>query len=489
MNRHSTRAPSVRAACSLALLLSCAAASAGLPTSDMLQRLPPGVNAIAVIDVEALLKSPMAEQEKWKAKRDVAYGSRPLMVPPEAKTVVIGTQLNASQDLAQQWQVALVDLAEDFSIDDIAKTEGGRVEPFDDVPAAWTPTDAYAIQFEPRLLAMANPANRQAISRWIKFAQSNKQVVISDYLNAAMQRVTDQSQFVLAIDLSDIPQRHRVEERLANSTTVGGKDDKIKQLTDLLVGLQGITVTVSVTDKINANVRVDFRDDVKPLGNLAKPLLIEALNQHDLHISDLQYFDAQLNATSVELSGPLSIDGLRRVGSLVEMASTKFSDLKDVDPAKEGSSDVVQATLQYYHSIDKLIEDLRHTLEDTRDNHAVWMERYGRKVDALPILNVDTDLVSWGANVAETFREMGLAKRRSGIKQGVRKSAVYGDYSYGYNAYGYYESYRPEASVKNQIRREEEAQAKAVRYNDWKEIEDTRAEIRRKMTVKYNVEF
>lgn len=488
MIRRSHRAPLVRVACCIAVLLTCAAAGAGLPTSELLQRLPPGITAIAVIDVEALLKSKLAEQEKWRSKQDVAYGSRPLMVPPEAKTVVVAAQLDPTNDLSSQWQVSLVDLATPFTIDEIAKTEGGRVEPFGDLPAAWTPTDAYVIQFDPGLLAMAQPANRQAISRWIKFAQNNKQVAVSDYLQAAMGRLTNTSQFVLAIDLADVPQRQRVEQRLAASQTVGGKEDKVKQLADLITGVQGLTVTVGVTDKIMAEVRIDFSADVRPLGNLAKPLLIEVLDKHDLHLSDLEGFTAELLSKSVVLRGPLSIDGLRRLGSLLEMSSTKFSDLKDAKPT-DSQTVIKDATLAYYHSIDKLIEDLRHTLEDTRDNHAVWMERYGRKVDALPILNVDQDLVAWGAKVGVSFREMGLAKRGAGIRGGVRKSGIYGGYSYGFNGYGFYGAYQPEELQMNQINRQEEAQAKAVRYNTWKELEDTRADIRKQMTLKYNVEF
>jgi len=463
-------------------------AEAGLPTQEMLQRVPPGVNAIAAIDVEALLKSDLAQREKWQSKRDVNYGSRPLMVPPEARTVLVAAQLNPSEDLKKEWEVALVDVSQPFPIAEVAKSEGGYLDPFDGVAAAWTPTNAYIVQFDEQTMAIAHPANRQAVARWIKFAQSNKQVATSDYLTAALSRMTDSSQFVLALDLADIPQRKRIEERLSNSKTVGGNPDKIKSLVDLIAGVQGITVTVSVTDKINAELRVDFSDDVAPLGNLAKPLIIEALDQFDTHISDLQYFDAELNAKSVVLKGPLSIEGLRRVGSLLEMATTKFSDLQGQTPT-DSQTEILAATKGYYNSVTKLIEDLRHTLEDSRDNHAVWMERYGRKVDALPILNVDTELVSWGANVAVTFREMGLAKRGAGIKAGVRKSAIYGDYSYGSGSDGYYATYTPQQLVKDNINRQEQAQAKEVRYNSWKEIEDTRAELHRTLTLKYGVEF
>src|SRR4051812_21371936 len=127
--RYNMRAP-LSAASGIAIVMTCAAVQAGLPTSEMLQKLPPGVTAIAVIDVEALLKTKLAEQEKWHAKQDIAYGSRPLMVPPEAKTVVVAAQLNPNHDLNAEWQVALIDLATSFTIDEIAKTEGGRVEPF-----------------------------------------------------------------------------------------------------------------------------------------------------------------------------------------------------------------------------------------------------------------------------------------------------------------------------------------------------------------------
>ncbi|MBT4866172.1 MAG: hypothetical protein HON53_13800, partial [Planctomycetaceae bacterium] len=44
-------------------------------------------------------------------------------------------------------------------------------------------------------------------------------------------------------------------------------------------------------------------------------------------------------------------------------------------------------------------------------------------------------------------------------------------------------------SVKAQIRTEERAKAKAVRYESWKSMEDATAAIRRRMTERYQVEF
>jgi hypothetical protein len=83
---------------------------------------------------------------------------------------------------------------------------------------------------------------------------------------------------------------------------------------------------------------------------------------------------------------------------------------------------------------------------------------------------------------------MALAERSAAIRGGVRKSSVYGNY-YMYNDYG---NYGGDASVEKMyhtINMQERSQAKAVRFESWKEMEDATAKIRRAMTEKYQVEF
>ncbi len=176
------------------------------------------------------------------------------------------------------------------------------------------------------------------------------------------------------------------------------------------------------------------------------------------------------------------------VFSLLEVPSTKFSTLKDEDVSSSSPADVAKRSLTYFKSVDVLIQDLGKTLRDKtkRDYQAVWMERYARKVDRLPILNVDQELLQYGAKVGETFRSMALAKRQSGIRTGVRKSQTYGNYWYG-GSYGY--GVRNTGSVRRQIKQEEKGKATTMRFESWKAIEDATAEIRRRMTKEYQIEF
>lgn len=464
-----------------------------LPAQDeeVLQKVPRGANAVAVIHAADLLKTELAESEGWADKRSLEYGSRPVMIPPEAERVVIGAQLDASNNLAANWKMAAVQLSEPFPMSAIARTEGGYVDTVNDTQVAWTPGDAYFVNLGPQLIGILHPANRQYVSRWTDFTSSNKHVQLTPYLRNAVDMANDKTQIVMAIDLHDVVQPHLAQERLEDSDILGRANIEADSVVALVSSLQGITLTVDVSNAITGKLRVDFNSSAAPLRPVAKDLVLSVLDDFDARIPDVDSWSGVTQNKSIVLEGDLSTDGLRRVASLLEMPSTTFSDLKDVEPVESDSADYARTSQRYYRSVAALIEDLRKTLDDTRDNHALWMERYGRKVDELPILNVDPDLLDWGATVSESFRSMGNVERKSGTRAGVRKSAVYGDYAYsGYNGSGYYnQTYQRASQRRNQIKRQEDAKSSEFRFDSWKQLEDSQAAIRRQMTERYGVEF
>ncbi len=461
-----------------------------LAADELLKRVPAGANSLMVIDVTALEATPMSQAQGWQKKHEAAFVERPMMLPPEASRIVMASQLNFSGELNVEWQMAVMSLTEPLPMRSIARAEGGYVDKIGGVDCAWTPSDAYFVALEAKQLGVVFPANRQFVSRW---AQGNAGLLSSGYLLVADKQVDRMNQIVMAIDLRDVPQPHRLRERLQASPALKTLSAKLETIEKLIAGVQGLTLRIAVGQSARGTLRVDFSDSPQVLGAQAKPLLLEALDGFGAKLPGIDQWTVKTEAKSIVLEGALSTDALRRVFSLLELPSTKFSTLKDEIPdtptsASPSEASKAAASKTYYKAVAVLIEDLRKTLGDTRDNHAVWMERYGRKVDALPILNVDETLLAWGARIGETFRTMALAERGSGIKSGVRKSSVYGNYQYSYDQYGY-SNVRSNASVKGQIDTEERAQAKAVRYNSWKEIEDATAAIRKEMTKKFQVEF
>ena len=461
-----------------------------LATDELLKRVPAGANALMVIDVAALESSPLAQAQGWQKKHEAAFVERPLMLPPEASRIVVASALNFAGELNVEWELAVMQLTEPQSMRSIARAEGGYVDKIGGVDCAWTPSDAYFVALEAKQLGIVFPANRQFVSRW---AQEGAGVLSSGYLLVADKQVDRMNQIVMALDLKDVPQPHRLRERLQASPALKTLSAQLDVIEKLISGVQGLTLKIAVGQSARGTLRVDFSDSPQLLGTQAKPLVLEALDSFGAKLPGLDQWTAKTESKSIVLEGTFTTDALRRVFSLLEIPSVKFSTLKGEIPDTPSSSSPSEASKSaasktYFKSIAVLIEDLRKTLGDTRDNHAVWMERYGRKVDALPILNVDDDLLAWGARVGETFRTMALAERASGIKSGVRKSSVYGNYQYNYDQNGY-GSARSTPSVKAQIDTEEKAQAKAVRFNSWKEIEDATAAIRKDMTKRYQVEF
>jgi hypothetical protein len=454
----------------------------------LLRFLPPNTNALVVIDVKALLASPLATKDGWKEKQLEAATNRPVLLPPEADLLVLAALLNPAEQLEQQWELGVMRLTEPLAMRSIARAEGGYVDTINALEAAWTPSDAYFVAFGTEFLAAMYPANRQAVSRWAAFARDNKQTLVSPYLQEAAKAQSGQTQVVLAFDTKDAIRPHRLREALEDFEPLKKDAGKIQQLTPVIMSLQGVRLEVRVTSSARGTLRADFAQSPAPLESLAKPLMLATLDRFGAHLDDLDQWTAKRVDQALVMEGPLGTSSLRRIFSLLELPSTKFSQLKDEEPSPGSPEAVAKASQEYFKSVTVLIDDLQKTLKDTRDNHAVWMERFGRNIDRLPILNVDEELLAWGAQVAETFREMSVAERSANVRAGVRKSQVYGAYSYQYDNNGYY-SARSTESVRNQIRREESGAARQMRFNSWKEVEDATAAIRAKMTRKYQLEF
>ncbi|MCA9052445.1 MAG: hypothetical protein KDA75_01345, partial [Planctomycetaceae bacterium] len=452
--------------------------------SDLLPVVPSAANAIVVIDVEALLATELSKRHHWDDKATLEYAQRPVLVPAESSAVAIAASLDFNAELSPRWQVGIAQMTKRFEIPSIARWEGGYADRIAGSAAAWSPVNCYIVELPGQLLGIISPADRQSVARWLELQDQGAPRRVSQYLQDAARQVSNKTQLVMAIDAQQAIAPHRLKELTDHSEILFKEPRQADDVRTQLAALVGVTLKVSVTTHAEGELRIDFTTGPKN-GPLVKPLLIETLDRFDLHLEELEQWSAKVDGNSLVLSGRFSPEGLRRVGSLLQLPTAKFSDLSDAAPAEPGSDDCTLRSQQYFHAVSALIDDLNKTLKSNRDNHAVWMERYGQKVDALPILNVDDELLDWGASVGETFRTMALAQRSSGIRQGVRKSSVYGNYDYGNGYYGA----RPVANEKGEITRQEAARASKVRFESWKELEDSRAEIRRTMTKKYGVEF
>jgi hypothetical protein len=342
------------------------------------------------------------------------------------------------------------------------------------------------------------PAHRQAVAFWIEQQNNSAQKAefssnISKYLQQSAYIVRGDTQIVLAIDLENAVQPHTLFEKLKELPQTKDNPEKLKSWEKIIRSIQGISMQVKIIDKMQGLMKIDFQEPVAPLGTDLKPLILQALKNHDVFLDEFADWKFNQSTLSLSLEGEFTKPGLRKLFSLLELPSAKFSALKQEDGKVSTDSSVIgKNTLTYFKSITTLLSDMekeyKRSLDAKRGGAATFLERYADRIDKLPILNVDDSMLDFGSSIAVSFRNNSVASRQAGINTGVRKSQSYANYTNYYYDSGYYGT-RAGIATGEAIKREEQSTATMKRYGSWAEIETSMATMRRTMTTKYNLPF
>ncbi len=480
----------------------------------MLDRVPRSANAVVLLNVEKAIASPMGVREGWKEDLDKAYADGLIRIPPQASRLVVAAQLDF-EFFKPIWQSAVVDLSVDPSISAIAQRRGGAVEEIEGLQAVVLPNDAYLAQTGPRTLAAMAPANRQLVVRWIREAKGG--LVLSPYLRkAAGYSDNVGSQLIMAVDLEGAFSSERIVQYLKSKPDMVAQSGvELSTLARQLATIQGIRLGVVLREQPTAAVAVDFGTAWPLKPDFTKSMVLEILANGGLMIDDVAGWKCTVRGAEVMLDGPLSVEGLRRVMSLIESPAPPSKLDADSTPAPAPAagevpeSKIVAATLKTFQTIDKMLRDLKVELKDANNlaSTTLWFDRYADKIDRLPILNVDEEMVNYAAFVAEQLRAASGAVRTMGIRGGVRQSEIissgagYGVAGYGYRANWWGEAayavpyYNPRAEFRGVMaeRRVVRAEERGAAAGDVQAIRSqiiaATSDIRRKMTQKYKVEF
>ncbi len=146
------------------------------------------------------------------------------------------------------------------------------------------------------------------------------------------------------------------------------------------------------------------------------------------------------------------------------------------------------ATQAHFNSVVALLNDLNEKRKEFQNpGHAAgWWETYAKRISRLPVANVDEDMLEYSSQVADHLRAGAQQGRGAGIRTGVRQAQDTAGSTYG--GYDYW-GYRDNAARRRAIRSEETGQVALAATEISKQIQDLTEQIRRKMTVRYKVEF
>ena len=471
------------------------------------KRLPAGANVIAYIDVESVLNSKMGVKEGWRAKLKDAYASGPLVVPPSAQHVMMASWLEPN-GMQPMWEVSLIELKTTPSLERIAKDQKGFTDSFGDKLAAWTPTNAYFVRMDTKLLGVVSPSDRQFAARWSAKAAGSADA-LSPYLHAAVSKIEPKTDFLFALDLENMVSEKRFRRRLAMDEVecLAGKEFDVNKFCNVLKSVKGLKLVVHVGDDISGDCTVEFGQPVADLGAHAKPLMLELLDKSGAGISDFADWKDTSKGSTIHLSGKLSVDGFRRLLSVVDPPSPHDTD----EPAAGSDSDkstgaatpamVAEASQKYFRAAADILDGIGKQVSTANalTRGATFVARDARRLSRLPLLNVDPDLAQWGTGVSSRLMQVATSLGVGGFNSqagalSVQESWVndnVNDYTYGAQRVDPNDDVNRRNANRQRMAATAEAKANTLKEISQvlQDIETSRAAIRTTMTQKHKVEF
>jgi hypothetical protein len=479
------------AAVILATLLLSDVSLASFPT--LRQRLPAASNVIVAVNFAKVADSPYGKQAQWSQRLADNWARQPMMIPPGAQRLIMAASVKPST-FESYWEMSLIEMDQLPSLQTLAKDEGGHIDRVWDKDAVASPINAYFVPLENNVLASITPAERSEIARWVRQPIKPEGNVTSEYINAVVGALDDTTDIVMAMDHEGAYGVPNIRKWLELNQIQGVNEQNIAEVTAVLGTMKGIKLDIRVTDKITAVASVPFDRDAYPLKGCAKPIMLGLLSTAGMRIDEVPKWTFESSGKQVSMRGELSEVSLRKLLSVVQ---SPIPAAALATPARNGAAttDPAQVSLKYYKTVCTIL-DSAHAGKSAADT-ATWTRSAARRIDQLPILNVDPALVEWGALVSAKLKQacgvMGVGQTQINARVSGVMDPEYEGYYYDSN--GYYVSNYDKAAHDNanQQRRqaalEQRAQAQEQALQIVNEIAPSRAKIRADMVAKYNIEF
>lgn len=519
----------------VSVMLTGTGGSASAQLGELLRRVPSDANMLVVMDVEKMLATPMAEREFWGARLQLRSSSKQVIISPNVTRVVMATNLDLEQKQSR-WTAAVGHLKVEPSLEKVAEGEGGHTDEVDGLGAVWSPRDMFMVKFAPRTFGLMSPANRQAVLRWIRQSKTQAVTALPRFLVGAVDQMSPQTQMLLALDLEGVASPAEVRPDLEALESLKGQAVNRDDLAILIAGVRGLTLAVQIDDQATGVLEVTFEKNASIMAPFAKPLLLEVFAGAGAYLEEMAEWDLAVEGSTVVLSGPLRDSGLRRLGSLMDVPSAPELSTTGQGDSEEAPTpqDTATASQQYFKAVKGYIDDIgRAERAEKLDDAVVWIERYARKIEGLPIVNVDEELLEYSAYVSAMLqdcvvrvkdvslrsrkrmaahsnfydtKDSGGSPQRTAFVGSTSSSNTYGRSYYGNGRYRHrtrdssvtarsvdvsVERYRRkyQAGERRQIRTEETATGKQEAMAIFSEVKKETQRIRRAMTTRYKIEF
>jgi hypothetical protein len=497
MRLFSLKSFQVRGLAVLALTVSLTSAARAATFGSLAQRLPAGTDAIVAIDVENILNSPYAKEQKWRETMSENWAKRPQVVPPGVKKLLMGAEFVPSK-AETHWEVVLMDMEKVPSAKDLVAADGGTIDRVWNIDAAVAPSNAYFVPLDARTLAVCSPGERSMVSKWVRQPAKDDQVT-SKYIKSSLSKLEAETGVMMALDLEGAFSLPKIRRYLENAELEELKGQNLDTIAQVLGSMQGLRVYVTAGAGLSGRIVIDFARDTRVLSKGAKPLLISVMKHAGMYLQDLENWTYFVEGTEVRAAGPLTDASFQ---ALIGLVQSPVPSAVAVQHAAAGgtaaggaagaSLDPAVASQRYFKAVSQTIDNLG-TGGSMGETSTYWFQAAGR-IDKLPILNVDPALLDWGNSISMKLKQLAGGGK---VGQNAINTSVAGvasirvDTSYWDKDENYHYRSHEDPETARQRRQAALAQKTELQKQALQilgEANGTRQKIRQEMTAKYNVE-
>ena len=394
-----------------------------------------------MIDVERMLMSPIAMKEKWRDKANSAEGQM-LHFPINAERYMLASKL-------------------DF-VGEFRRPLGHRVDRDDSSPFRCRTWPSRKGAISTRWRARRSPSrpatpssSRSSPRSWASPSRPTGRTWVagcgrsSDTISRRSRTISRmRSRWRMArITWSSRWTWETCSRRAWYATgciteSLAGKQVDLDTLTKVVTSVKGVTLTVEATERLNGKIRIDLGESPTPIKDVARVLILEVLEKNGMLLDEMKDWRLLPEAKAIVARGEDDHQGAEdpdRSDPLPRgrRSTSREPESKETPPATANSPSTqdskLAASKKYFQHISLLLDDLRTEVKGAQKAKFAQMmlNKAALEIDRLPVLNVDEELLAYGAGVSSSLRGMRNLSKNAGLDFQYRKAAMQG------NAAGY----------------------------------------------------
>jgi hypothetical protein len=460
-----------------------------------------GTNTVALVNADTLRLGASKLKHFKDGEQKGAAADLVAELPEHVKKAALSAFLDIDS-LDPVWEMGTLTFAKNKlpTPKGIAEHVGGYLDKIAGRPIVWSPRNRYILLDNADRLTINKPADRAAVANWIR-GLSKPALPLPDYLKRVVEKAADDTPLVLAMDMADTVSPVPLKEKLATAGSLAEAKINLDDLARLLGELQGITFTVELEEQFQGRLQFDFTAAPTLLNRVGKAFVLEVFGRRGILLPEMKSWEGHVEGKALVLSGPVNAMSIVKLLSLFTSSPSIDSTPEDGPPGAGDSTSTAekqkaQASKRYFTSVTRVVNEVRNVKGVSVAEHGVWNDKLARKIDQIPMLNVDPELLDYGAQVSQLIRGAGVAIKKANMVAGTMRAPDYTvssnfGYGVGYGGgfgFGAY-SVNSNEFYNQQIVQQAHAEGMTYHVVNLEQVDNLTTAIRRKMTEKYQIDF